>query len=184
MCEVYLSTLSQSLDLIDEPLVQIDLSDFAFERSVGLLLPELVSEQLSGVCICRLENDRLLVAVPEANSQVSQSIELSWGYQCELVEASPEIIQLARQFIYGVLPEAADDETWSHWLRSQIPKSGDLASYLTSPNDDVCESILAQAGVPADGARVDFDAGHLQQLSTTSRGLNPSALRRRLAKSA
>ncbi len=166
MSEVCLSGLNHSASFGDEPLVQIDLSDFALERSVGLLLPQLVAERLEGVCIHRLQNDRLLVAVAEANCQVSQSIELSWGYQCELVEASPEIIQLARKFIYGVLPDSADDETWIQWLHSQAGRSDEPASYLEPRT------------------RVELNAGHLQQNSATSRGLSESALRRRLAKSA
>lgn len=98
---------------------RINLRQIPVDREIGRLLPEAVARQIHGVCIGRLDERTLNVAVVDVLEVVHNAL-IETGtpqrFRAHFVAADPESVRLALDFIYA---PAGGAENWKSWLESK-----------------------------------------------------------------
>ncbi len=94
---------------------RIDLRQILVDRNVGRLIPEVVARQVNGVCIGRLDDQTLNVAVADLQDTANYSNLIESGtpqrFRARFVAADPASIKQALEFVYSL-----GNEAWATWL--------------------------------------------------------------------
>ena len=116
----------------------MDLTLLEIERPVGLLLKEEIAERIEGVCVGKISDNQLSVAVSDPTRiEIYNIIEVSTSgqYKAMLMRADPQLLALAREWTYRVGTSRAH-ESWLEWLPSKRLSDKRLSSYSQSGEDE------------------------------------------------
>lgn len=111
-------------DVVDEYETRfpfIDLSTIELDRSVGSALKEEIADRIEGICIGRISETQMSVAVADPTRiEIYNIVEVSTEgrYKASLLRADPNLLALAREWVYRIGSSRAK-ETWLEWLPSK-----------------------------------------------------------------
>ena len=112
---------------------RINLRLIPLDRETGRLLPEGLARQIQGICIGRLDERTLQIAVVDPSIPgLAASVEQASGgrFRAHLVATDPESVQLALDFTYGTSVEG-----WKQWLdrRAALMTAGAATVMMPAP---------------------------------------------------
>lgn len=125
----------------------VDIAKIQLERETGQLLKEVISERIEGLCIGKISDNQITIAVADPQRiEIYNIVEVSseGRFKPTLVQADPQLLTLARDWTYRVT-EARHHETWLEWLPSKRFESERLATPLDSGNDDISGQAVDRA---------------------------------------
>lgn len=112
---------------------RINLRQIPLDRETGRLLPEPLARQIQGICIGRLDERTLQIAVVDPSLPgLASTVEQASGgrFRAHLVATDPESVQLALDFTYGT-----SSEGWKSWLdrRAALMTAGAATVMMPAP---------------------------------------------------